>query len=170
MLEPANTLRQATKVSILSAAGAAGPYQSGEASSVYQLPWVLLRTQSVDEVFDEGPQRTVELSPSDGVHLVHNQVHTVIAGSDPLLQQRTAEILASSTRPKGTTVTLKQSDDRRAPSDDHNLNGANLLPHRWAIIVGLSTAVAMTVGAAEGAPSGMLAGLTTAGILHMIMK
>lgn len=54
------------------------------------------------------------------------------------------------------------------PPDDSGPD--RLLPLRWAIILGLSTAVAMMTGAAEGVAFGVLAGLTTAGALHTLME
>jgi len=58
-------------------------------------------------------------------------------------------------------VTVKQSDDGSAP---------NLLPLRWAVIVGLSAAVAVMIGTAQGVAVGIVAGVFTAGTLHRFMK
>jgi hypothetical protein len=45
-----------------------------------------------------------------------------------------------------------------------------LLPLRWAVIAGLSTAVGVMIGEAAGLPYGVVAGLSTAATLHTIMK
>ncbi|NJP34805.1 hypothetical protein HCJ94_23180 [Micromonospora sp. HSS6-12] len=44
------------------------------------------------------------------------------------------------------------------------------LPLRWLIIMGISAAVGIMIGSAEGVPAGVLASVVTAGALHKIVK
>jgi hypothetical protein len=43
------------------------------------------------------------------------------------------------------------------------------LPLRWVVIIGLSGAVGILIGMAEGLPAGVLAALVAAGGLHQLV-
>ncbi len=66
-------------------------------------------------------------------------------------------------------VTVKQSGDGSAPNRAPNPDGPKL-PLRWVVILGLSAATVVLIGAAEGVAVGMVAGVLTAGTLHKLME
>lgn len=87
----------------------------------------------------------------------------------PLRQQRTAQLPAIR-KVEGNQMTVRQSRAHRPLGRDREPQRSSLLPLRWAVIMGLSAAVGIMVGTAEGLPFGVLASLITAGALHKIMK
>ncbi|WP_205801775.1 hypothetical protein [Micromonospora thermarum] len=67
-------------------------------------------------------------------------------------------------------MTLEQSRNRRPPNRDGESGMPARLPLRWLIIMGISAAVGIMIGSAEGVPAGVLASVVTAGALHKIVK